>query len=108
MINFLNSSQIKFEYTSTLLVVPISISTFIPKSLYSNIQCKLSDVSAYSIYTNYSRSTNDSYHEFSCNFITSSAGIKNISVWYKDSMVEFPISKNNLQVVFAGNSNILI
>lgn len=82
--------------------IPISISTFIPTSLYSNIQCKLSDTSGYAIYTNYSKSTNESHHEFLCNFKTSTAGIKNVSIWYKDSSIEFEISKNNLQVVFAG------
>jgi hypothetical protein len=40
--------------------------------------------------------------QFTCYFNSESAGLKNVSLWYKDSSNEFEISKNSLELVFAG------
>jgi hypothetical protein len=100
-ISFLDLSQKKFEYTKTTLIVPIAISTWIPSKLFSNIKCKLSGDSGFAFSTNFTVA-NEINPQFTCYFNTLSSGLKNISLWYKDSSNEFLISNNNLELVFAG------
>jgi hypothetical protein len=106
VINFQNESQSLLGFVSQGLLVNVSISTIIPPSLIEKIGCKLSDSSMMQN-TNFTKSIENT-HYFSCYLKSSTSGLKNISIWYKDSKIEFELSNNTIEVSFASNSNNLI
>jgi hypothetical protein len=98
-ISFSLENQTKFEYTSTDLLVNLTINTFIPLSLRNNIYCKFSD-SDIPQKTKFENSFGN-LHSIICNVTTVTDGAKNISLWYKDSYHSFELSSNGLELVFA-------
>jgi hypothetical protein len=92
-----------FQYTKANLKVQIDYGFMIPRVLFPNVKCKLSDSSGFAMVTNFTV-INETHPSFNCYFNTPVAGLKNISLWYSEnSQQEFEISSNNLEVVFVGN-----
>jgi hypothetical protein len=98
-ISFSLENQTKFEYTSTDLIVNLTIKTFIPLSLRNNIYCKFSDSDVQQI--TYFENSFGNLHHIICNITTPTDGAKNLSLWYKDSYHSFELSSNGLELVFA-------
>ena len=97
-ISFSTLNETQFEYTSSYLAVNVSINIGLPENLKKNIVCKMSD-SDFDHITKFSYSTGNQ-HYIICNFTTENTGSKNISIWYKDEYHQFPISNNNLELIF--------
>jgi hypothetical protein len=101
LISFASQNQTQFEYVSTYLPVNVTLDTYLPNELKNNLFCKLSD-------SNVEHLTYISTGNYIiCNFTTSSAGSKNLSIWYKDSYHKFQLSINELELIFTKKSTIV-
>eukprot|EP01080_Neovahlkampfia_damariscottae_P006370 gene6370-10377_t len=91
----------KFFYTSTLSNVLVNITNYIPTKVLKYVTCKLSDSSGFALSSGLISSEGNK-HEFNCTFLTSSPGLKQLTLWYHDEEgYQFQFSSNSIELVFA-------
>jgi hypothetical protein len=95
-ISFSDTNQIQFYFSSTLVSLKVNVTSFIPLELTKYFKTRLMD---YSDSTNLTWNDGNSF-QFESQFLTSSFGKKQLSLWYKENSHEFQFSNNTLEIVF--------
>jgi len=84
----------------------VNITNYIPTKVLKYVTCKLSDSSGFASTSN-SVGSNGDEHQFNCTFITTTPGLKQLTIWYHDNDgYQFQLSNNSIELVFAGKLNI--